>query len=314
MAPPLGFVLLVNPRSPLAQAARLIRTLNRMFGNPPIACHHDFGQNPRFLEPLPPNVRLVRPHVATRWGDFSCVEATVRALRLLYADGGGPDWFVYLSGADYPIKPAAHILAELKASPFDGHVEHRLVSEGALDYPPDPTYPQGHKSSVGHSTWLQHCHKRYCSLRVDVPSLNRWLRYRTRTYWLEHPLFTRGRLPFTPEFKCHAGEVWFTANRRCARRILDFYDADRRVVAHYRKTLVPEESYLQTVLANDASLKLSQNNLRYVDWTQGGSNPKILALADLPHLQASPAHFARKFDGVAQLEILDALDAQFVSP
>ncbi|MEO5713799.1 MAG: beta-1,6-N-acetylglucosaminyltransferase [Luteolibacter sp.] len=302
--PPIGFILLVNPRSPIEQSERLIRTLNRMFDHPPIACHHDFGQNPRFIENCPANVKLVSPHVATRWGDFSCVEATIKAMRLLYAGGDGPEWFVYLSGADYPIKPAHQILAELQASAFDGHIEHKLVSEGDLHYPPDPDYPRGWKWE----SWLKQCHRRYCSLRLDVRGINRYLRPSTRTFWLEHPIFTRGRLPFTPEFKCYAGEVWFTGNHRCARRILDFDDNDERLAAHYRRTLVPEESYLQTVLGNAPDLKLSQNYLRYVDWTGGGSNPKVLTKEDLPFLIRSKAHFARKFDEAVNSSVLDELD------
>ncbi len=301
---PIGFILLVNPRSPLEQSERLIRTLNRMFDDPPIACHHDFGQNPRFIENCPPNVTLVRPHVATRWGDFSCVEATVKAMRLLYADGAGPEWFVYLSGADYPIKPARQILSELQSSAFDGHIEHRLVSKSDLHYPPDPDYPRGWKWE----TWLKQCHRRYCSLRVDVRGINRYLRPSTRTFWLEHPILTRGRLPFTRDFKCYAGEVWFTGNHRCARRILDFAEHDQQLAAHYRRALVPEESYLQTVLANAPDLKLSQNYLRYVDWTTRASNPKILTKEDLPLLAQSKAHFARKFDSAVDATVLDELD------
>lgn len=301
---PIGFVILVNPRSPLEQAERLIQTLNRMFDHPPIACHHDYGQNPRFIENCPRNVRIVHPHVATQWGHFSCVEATIKALRLLYAEGNGPEWFVHLSGADYPIKPAQQILAELKASPFDGHIEHKLVSEGDLHYPSDPDYPRGWKSE----SWLKYCHKRYCSLRVDVRGINRYLRFSTRTFWLEHAIFTRGRLPFTPDFKCYAGEVWFSANHRCAGRILDFYDSDQRVAMHYRKALTPEESYLQSVLGNAPDLTLSQNFLRYVDWTRGGSNPKVLTMEDLPWLLNSGAHFARKFDEAVDAVVLDELD------
>jgi len=308
MSPPIGFVLLVNPFNPLAQSARLIRTLNRMFDHPPIACHHDFGKNPQFIENCPANVRLVRPHVNTRWGDFSCVEATIRALRLLYSGAEGPEWFVFLSGSDYPIKSAGKILADLGAVSCDGHIEHSLVSEGSLAYPPDPDNLQGWRGEA----WLKHCHKTYCSLRVDVPGINRYLRFSKRTFWLEHPFFTRGRLPFTPEFKCYAGEVWFSANHRSARRIIDFYEQDRRVTAHYRKTLVPEESYLQTVLANTPDLKLSRNYLRYVDWSRGGSNPKVLTMADLPQLMKSGAHFARKFDESVDAAILAELDKLIV--
>lgn len=304
----IGFVLLVNPFNPLEQSERLIRTLNRMFDNPPIVCHHDFGKNSQWINNCPANVQLVQPHVNTKWGDFSCIDATIQSLRLLYAGGSGPEWFVYLSGSDYPIKSADKILSDLQTGGFDGYVEHKLVSEGDLIYPPDPENLQGWK----HETWLKQCHKRYCSVRVDVPGINRYLRPSKRTFWLEHPIFTKGRIPFNCDFKCYAGEVWFCANHRCARRILGFYDADRRVAEHYRKTLVPEESYLQTVLANASDLSLSQNFLRYVDWTTRKSNPRILTKDDLPQLEKSKAHFARKFDERVDANVLNELDRLIV--
>jgi hypothetical protein len=304
MTKPIGFVLVVNPFNKLEQTARLIGVLNRMFEYPPIACHHDFGKNPIFIENCPPNVRIVRPHVNTKWGDFSCVEATISALRLLYSDEDSPEWFVFLSGSDYPIKPAKKILSDLRTGIFDGYIEHRLVSEGNLVYPPDPQNLQGWKWE----TWLKQCHKRYCSLRLDVWGINRYLRFSKRTFWLEHPIFTSGRIPFTDKFKCYAGEAWFCANYRCARRVIDFYDHDIRVKEHYRKTLVPEESYFHTVLANAPNLKLSQNHFRYVDWTERLSNPKILRTQDLPKLIESGAHFARKFDDNIGSGILNEID------
>lgn len=304
MTPPIGFVILVNPFNPLEQTGRLIGTLNRMFHNPPIACHHDFGKNPNFLPNYPSNVRLVRPHIDTKWGDFSCVEAAIHALRLLYSGEDKPEWFVYLSGSDYPIKPALKILSDLQNGSFDGYIEHRNVFDGDLKYVQDPQNPQGWKWG----TWLKQCHKRYCSLRLEVWGINRYLRFSKRTFWLEHPLFTSGRIPFSLQFKCYAGEAWFCGNHRCAKEIINFYEVDKIVGEHYRKVLVPEESYFHTVLANSPDLKLSQNFLRYIDWTENLSNPKILTFEDLPRLMESSAHFARKFDERVDSAILDKVD------
>jgi len=301
---PIGFVILVNPLSRLCQTERLIGTLNRMFDHPPIVCHHDFGQNPNWIAGLPSNVKISRPHVATGWGTFGCVEATIRALGMLYSGDDAPEWYVYLSGADYPIKPADKILADLNASPFDGHIEHRLISEGDLSYPQDPDNPRGWK----HDTWLRQCHKRYCSLRVDVRGINRYLRPSTRTLWLESPWIINGRIPFSATFKCYSGEVWYCANHRCAKRLIEFFEKDTKVAVHYRQTLVPEESYPQTVLANCPNLKLSQNTFRYIDWTGGGSNPKVLGSEDLNGLQKSKFHFARKFDDQKDSNVLNEID------
>lgn len=303
----IGFIILVNPKSPLAQTERLIRTLNLMFDHPPMVCHHDFGQNPRWIDHLPSNVRLCRPYVKTGWGTFGCVEATIRSLGVLYSGADVPDWYVYLSGADYPVKSASQILNDLKNSPFDGHIEHKPVSEGDLSYPPDPNNLVGYKGP----TWLKQCDRRYCTIRLDVPGINRYLRPSKRTFWIKPRGPLKRFLPFTSDFKCHSGEVWYCANHRCAERLLKFFGDDVQVAKHYKKTLVPEESYPQSVLANDPSLKLSQNTYRYIDWTGGGSNPKTLSSADFDHIANSTAHFARKMDFKNE-ELQDLIDSRLL--
>lgn len=308
MSPPIGFVLLVNPFNPLAQSERLIRTLNRMFNHPPIACHHDFGQNPQFIANCPPNVRLVRPHVDTKWADFSCIEAAVRAIQLLYSEANSPDWFVYLSGSDYPIKPAARILNDLQSSPFDTHIEHIPVQRHPPPHSPLEGRLEGHKGS----DWPRVCHRRYCSVPVTIPWITKRLHLTTRTFQLEHPLFTAGRLPFSPQLRCFAGEAWFCANRRAAGKILDSYARDTKLGDHYRKVLCPEESYFHTVLANSSDLRLSQDPLRYMDWMASGNHPKILTMDDLPKLKNSGAHFARKFDESKDAAVLSELDQWIV--
>lgn len=302
--PPIGFVILINPFSPLSQTERLIRTLNRMFDHPPIVCHHDFGKNPNWLEHVSDNVRICRPHVETGWGTFGCVEATIRSLGILYSGNDAPEWYIYLSGADYPIKSANKILEDLTNSPYDGYIEHRVLTGTDFVYPQDRRNPQGWKWD----DWLHHCHKRYCSVRLDVHGINRYLRRSKRTYWLEHPFITKGRIPFGEDFKAYCGEVWYCANHRCAARLIDFFEADRKVANHYRTTLVPEESYPQTVLANTPGLNLSQNILRYIDWTERKSSPKILTKVDFGSMVTSTAHFARKFDVEKSRNLLSQLD------
>lgn len=300
---PIGFVILVNPRSPLEQSEGLIRTLNRMFDYPPIACHHDFSQNPRVIEDLPANVRVVRDYVDTKWADFSCIEAAIRALRLLYSGDNSPDWFVYLSGADYPIKPAARILNDLQSSRFDAHLEHILVDRMAPPHSPPEHRLKGHKGSA----WPRLCHGRYCSIPITVPWITRRLQFETRILHLEHPLFTSGKIPFSPTFRCFGGEAWFCANRRAADVIFDSYTHNTKLVTHYRNVVCPEESYFHTVLANAPDLHLCQDPLRYMDWTSGGNHPKVLTVEDLPRLAESNAHFARKLPEVIPLELLRGL-------
>ena len=106
MAITIGFVLLThnNPR----QAHRLVTKLNSMFDDPPIAWHHDFTSCDLPSALITSNILMVTPHIRTEWGKFSLLDAMIMALQLLFSSQQ-PDWFVLLSGSDYPIKSASKI-------------------------------------------------------------------------------------------------------------------------------------------------------------------------------------------------------------
>lgn len=146
MTPPVGFVLLTHNKPQMIE--RLVAKLCAMFDAPPIACHHDFSKCDLRVESMPANVSFVSPHVETAWASFAEVEATARAIRLLYESPSVPDWFVFLSGADYPCKPAAQILRDLRASTSDAHINAELIHPDAFT-----------------RSWHGLCYHRYCTKR-----------------------------------------------------------------------------------------------------------------------------------------------------
>ncbi len=81
------------------------------------------------------------------------------------------------------------------------------------------------------------------------------------------------------------------------------------LAAHYSGRFIPDESLPHTVLCNQPDLKISKDNLRHTDWSQGRYNPKTLGMEDVPRILASGSHFARKFDLVKGAEVFDAIDA-----
>src|SRR5262249_19190201 len=150
----IGFALVTHEKP--KQIRRLIHRLNTMFDGPPIACHHDFGQCSLPIDEFPANVSFVLPSLQTRWGAFVIAEGAARAIRLLYEAPSAPDWFVLLSGADYPIKPASRIRDDLAASPYDAHIHHELI---------DPNH-------FAHN-WQRLCYERYFCRRLKLPRLRR---------------------------------------------------------------------------------------------------------------------------------------------
>lgn len=292
MSPTVGFIILTHNKP--HQTIRLINTLNRMFDFPPIVCHHDFSKSDFSVDALTKNILLVHPHLQTAWGKFSVVDAMLSALKLMYKTSM-PDWFILLSGADYPIKSARQILYDLGSSPYDVHIHHEQIKYN--DY---------------EGAWQELCFERYCVIKYRMPVLSRKLRLINIVLTIKNPYVTAPFLPFSTDLRCFAGAQWFCANRKAAEYLTEFHSTRPALASHYRRldpySIAPDESYCQTIFGNAPHLKVSHNNWRYVDWSIGGSHPKTLLFDDLPKINASPAHFARKFDIDVDIRVLNELD------
>ncbi len=73
----------------------------------------------------------------------------------------------------------------------------------------------------------------------------------------------------------------------------------------------PDEFIFQTILYNSIhQSKMRDQDLRYIDWSNGGVSPKLLTMADADAIMASRELFARKFDGRKDAAILTYIDEQ----
>lgn len=289
-----GFIILTHNNS--TQALRLLKTLNCIFNYPPIVWHHDFSKSNFPTKRLSSNVLLVDSYVKTSWGSYSLVEAKLRALSLLYS-GKGPDYYITLSGADYPVKDAKGIVCDLKKGQYDAYIRSTLIDYYNLD-----------------KEWHKQYYKRYCSTKVLFRRKNKsGLDVVSQVTLLKHPLIARFFTPFNKETKCWGGEFWYTGTRKSAKFIMNHIQEDPLgLVDHYKRVKIPDESIFQTILKNTASLKCSNDNKRYIDWSGGNPHPKTLELCDFNSIQSSGAHFARKFDQNKSLSLINAIDNQLL--
>jgi hypothetical protein len=286
------------------QVLRLTRRLAASFEGSPIVCHHDFDQVSLDVRAFPAETRFVRPHVPTRWGEFSVVEAILSAIRELYERGPAPDWFALLSGADYPLRPASDVLADLESGGADVYMRHEWIEP--YHRPPEPPRgPLGYEVGQG-SANIRECLRRYFrqSVTVKLPTFCglRTLSARTSNAWL-----VRRLAPYDDGFRCFAGSTWFTANRAAAEYLLQWHARNPWLAEYLRPRFAPDETYFHTILCNAPSLRVANEYFRYVDWSSGGANPRLLGVTDVPAMLESGAHFARKF--APNDPALDQLDA-----
>jgi hypothetical protein len=295
MTPKVGFILLTHNKP--EQANRLVKTLNDMFDHPPIAWHHNFSISDLPADNLSENIVMVRPHVQTRWGKFSTLEAELKAMRLLYEASASPDWFILLSGADYPIKPADKIVHDLISSSSDVYMHHELVNYNSRQ-----------------TVWQKLGFERYCIVRGWYPAIDSDFRLKKKFVTLiENPEITKFFIPYSEEFPCFVGDHFFSANRKAAEYLMEFHDKNPALASYYRKsTIFPTESYYHTIFCNAPNIQVENNNLRYIAWPKESAHPKTLLLEDLERMSLSTAHFARKFDIDVDAKILDELDARLI--
>ncbi|MEO1070157.1 MAG: beta-1,6-N-acetylglucosaminyltransferase [Cyanobacteria bacterium J06638_6] len=299
--------LVASHTNPL-QVARLAKQLCQASANTHILIHHDAAGQPldEGLIGYQNRVNLFPEPIKVQWGGFSVVEMELRCISWLLDNAVEFDWLVLLSGQDYPIQPLSRLEGLLANTSQDGFIDYFPANS------PPPTQWNWDKHLSLERYWF-----RYYTVPAQLKWLfrklyrpvnwNPWLRLKGGRFGAKIAL-RRRTTPFDSTFQCYGGSQWHILNRRCVKYIQHFVDTCPDIVEYYRHTLVPDESFFQTILVNNPDLKLCNDNLRYISWTP--PYPAVLQNQDFDALMSSGKYFARKFDAAVDTEILDRLDAR----
>ena len=221
-----------------------------------------------------PDVQLLRRH-PVHWASFSQLRAVLEGVDALLASSDRPAYGVLLTGQDYPLRAPAAIESTLAAADGRSFIVYRPSTGRFLE-------------RVTHRHW----HGEVLGRRVRLP--NRFV-----------PLKVRRGLP--------AGLVPYTGfGHWCLSLECLEYVATRNpeLTRFFRWSSSPDETYFQTLLMNSPFADtLVNDDLRYVDWSEGGASPKVLTSFDFERMVRSSALFARKFDPRVDPGVIDALDA-----
>lgn len=286
-----------------------MRTIRMGSPESAILIHHDAKSPPppeAMLQEL--GAALVTPRVSAAWGDFSLVEAMRYGIN--YArEHIDFDWFVMLSGQDYPLRPLDVSEEELRRSSYDAFVRASPVDDGPyahryyLRYWKFPSFPYTH---------------RLPRLLIRLLQKSRQL-LNQKCHWIRIQPGSKGAPsrvgvglighPFSSTFVCHKGSQWVTLSRRAIDYLCRF-EVDRpEVLNHYRRTFIPDESYFQTILCNASELRVCDDHRRFILWDDAKlAHPITLSMTHFDSMVHSGKDFGRKFEMAIDSEILDALD------
>ncbi len=207
------------------------------------------------------------------WGGYSLVDAELRGMaELLQMD---PNWefFINLSGQDFPLKSQSRIVHFLEGSRGKEFIK---VADQKLTRPDT-------MSRVG--KYAVELHDRIFRTILSRP-------------------FLKGATPYI-------GNQWMIVSRRFCQFVCHDRQAVR-YKAFYKNTFIADEGFFQTVMMNTAVHgTVVSDDLREIDWVPDGDiklRPRTFTMDDAAMLRASPAMFARKFDETVDGEILTALE------
>ena len=288
MTPTLGFVIVTYKDAP--QLLHLCERLNAMFGDPPIAVHHDFSQATLNTKLFPCNIHFVEHWIRTGWGSMTVVDAQLAAIRLLYQIAD-PQWFVNLSSVDYPIQTADQILSDLNVSGIDAFFDLRPITDLGQRYINEGLG----ELAFHHPRYSQGAFNRYVAIPLMSPGFAKKIRQPNEAWVWKSKFLIRHLTPFGKSIQCFGGDFWFTANRRVAEFLLDETPLWKELHHHFRPRGIPEEAFFHTLLGNTPGYNVCPDNLRYTDWKGCYAHPRTLGSTDFSRLLQSTHHFARKF-------------------
>lgn len=237
----------------------------------------------------------------TRWAGPELVDVSLDALCRALADGC--DYFLLVSGQDFPLRPAEDLVAfcaeaggrsymrswrlPYKGWRFDGRDRTDFYTYTVRDRR-ETCVPRGEDTSL---------------LSRKGRALNTALRIRSAA---------RPARRFPPYAKPHGGMQWWNLSRPAAEHVLRFVDEHPDYRRYHEHTLAPDEIFFQSILAGTEFAErheIIDDVLRFMVWPEGDRHPRVLTTDDLPAITGSHDLFARKFDTDVDAAVIDALEA-----
>lgn len=196
------------------------------------------------------------------WGGYSLVDAQLRGIEKLVTSGGKWDYFINLSGQDFPLKSQEFIMGYLSA--FDCCEFIKVVNQKLIR-------PE-----------TMHRIKDYVE-EIDG----------------ELVISTTSNRDFLTGVTPYIGNQWMILSKDFCEFIT--YSPELAVFKEfYRNTLIADESFFQTVLMNTTfKSKIIYDDKREIDWVGSGDiklRPRDFFTNDSKMLLNSKNLFARKFD------------------
>ncbi|NML69953.1 beta-1,6-N-acetylglucosaminyltransferase [Chryseobacterium sp. RP-3-3] len=238
----------------------------------------EIGENVRIFLKSYSNVHILDSENVV-WGGYSMVQAELDGMKYLLNMNAQWDYFINLSGQDYPLKSQKIIREFLSKNNGKSYLK---IADQEKSRPETmnriENYFEELEDKISEKT-----HKRN---------------------------FMKDVIPYI-------GGQWMILTRDCCEFITNSIEV-KKFEDYYLNTLIADESFFQTVLMNTSFTgTLVDDDKRAIIWIPDGDiklRPKTFTKTDLDFLQQGNHLFARKFDDHVDNNIIDSIKAQYDEP
>ena len=184
------------------------------------------------------------------WGEFSGVRAILILIRQALADMRNYDYFVLLSGSEYPIRSGGYIRRFLET--------HRGTEFMTLVKMPAAGKPLSRINTL-----------RLPSNRPVGRLIGRVL--------AKCGMAQRDFRKYLGNLEPYSGHTWWALSKEACQHISDYEKQNKNVVKFFENVYGPEESFFQTILGNSQFQSRMRRNLFYEDWSACGGHPEMIS-------------------------------------
>ncbi|AHF14163.1 beta-1,6-N-acetylglucosaminyltransferase [Niabella soli] len=281
--------LILAHKNPL-QLQRLVKALSHPACRSFIHIDKKVAEAPfRDLLDNQPNVTFIKNRTAVHWGGFTTVLTVARAIKEIASSGVPYDYVNLLSAQDYPIKPVARFVCYLENNPDKNFIHFIKETEGG--------------------EWWQENRERFRRYHFNEFSF----RGKYLVQRLVNRVMPQRRIP--AHWSLYGGNcaTWWTINAETATHLADRILNDRVLQQFTKFTWGIDEIVFPTIIMNaPVTTTAINNNLRYIDWSEGNAHPKTLTKNDFAALEQSEHFFARKLDMETDRELFDLIDKRLL--
>jgi hypothetical protein len=240
------------------------------------------------------NVFFSEKRIPVYWGEFSGVQAILLLLRQALERSQDYDYFVLLSGSEYPLRSAKYIHAFLE--------ENRGLEFMSIVKMPN--------EAAGKPI------SRINTLRLQSNKPVRRLAVRVLA---KLGLAQRDYRKYLGSLEPYSGSTWWALTKEACQYILEFVQRNQHVEEYFQTTFAPEEMFFHTILGNSAFGSRTRRSLLYEDWSARGGHPAMISHQHLALFEAQEkvclndvygsgeVLFARKFSD-DRLDLLQRID------